>query len=419
MFELVLFGILACLKTLNYINSQFLIVIPNRRVLDDLLSSADLSFSPGLFRCLQAPSPPTIAFLKRLPTIKRRTWAVYVLVLEKAGHRPRIYVGSGTCAKSGAWKRRRQYENRDSIPLYVRKSWKEGFVITHQGTLCTTRIPAASRVPTMRALFLAIEALFAFLLGAHYSHTAYGMGHSCLWQIDALEYDGLCSRTALMEGFFGDVTMTAEQLEEYAEIMKKKLRQNAARYRAKMIASGKSPNASKAARDGHKRYRLRVYASKRFYCAVCDQRCCSSTDLRAHFATQRHADMAAGIRKNYCDVCRTKYKCRSVFQKHLASPTHLKRVAAGLAADNLTASDAMPLKPWHCAVCDYRFDTKSKFDTHCATPRHIAKATGAKKHYCALCDHEFCNPQKLRMHIQRKAVRGDSAHVRLKNELGL
>ena len=51
--------------------------------------------------------PRTINLFKTLPSCDRldRLWAVYMLVLEKNGHKSKIYIGSGTHAGQGGWAR--------------------------------------------------------------------------------------------------------------------------------------------------------------------------------------------------------------------------------------------------------------------------------------------------------------------------
>lgn len=69
--------------------------------MEQLLSSTSLASAPGLFEVLQASTPPTVSYFKSLPTDCKKLWAVYLLVLEKLSCRPKIYIGSGTDAKSG------------------------------------------------------------------------------------------------------------------------------------------------------------------------------------------------------------------------------------------------------------------------------------------------------------------------------
>lgn len=77
-------------------------VFPSNEVLQSVSSACSLAFAPGLFEVLQASEPPSIAYFKNLPTYCKKLWAVYLLVLEKSGYRPKIYIGSGTDSKSGA-----------------------------------------------------------------------------------------------------------------------------------------------------------------------------------------------------------------------------------------------------------------------------------------------------------------------------
>jgi len=62
----------------------------------ELVSAVSLTFADGLFETLRSANPPTIAWLKSLPTELEKRCAVYLLVLEKAGSRPRVYIGSST-----------------------------------------------------------------------------------------------------------------------------------------------------------------------------------------------------------------------------------------------------------------------------------------------------------------------------------
>ena len=55
--------------------------------------------------------------------------------------------------------------------------------------------PSAVDVPVLRALFVALEAIFAFVFWAIKAKREYGHGlaHICPWDRGTLEYDGLCS----------------------------------------------------------------------------------------------------------------------------------------------------------------------------------------------------------------------------------
>ena len=80
----------------NLKNPIFATVLSAEDVPEQLLLDCLVSFAPGLLDAVQATTLPTIGFFKNLPTDFKGLWAVYVLVLEKAGCRPMIYIGSGT-----------------------------------------------------------------------------------------------------------------------------------------------------------------------------------------------------------------------------------------------------------------------------------------------------------------------------------
>jgi hypothetical protein len=136
-------------------------------VLQELLSAASLCFAPGLLQVLQSATPPTVDYFKSLPTEhSEKQWAIYLLVLEKSGARPTVYIGSGTDAREGVRGRFRQYDSELNIGASVRKALQNGYTIVHRGLICWAPLPSAAQVPQLRTLFLAIEAAFTFVFWA-------------------------------------------------------------------------------------------------------------------------------------------------------------------------------------------------------------------------------------------------------------
>jgi hypothetical protein len=82
-------------------NPAFAMILATEDVLQQLLSDALLVFAPGLLDVFKAATPPSVSYFKSLPTYVKKCWAVYLLVLEKPGRRPKIYVGSGTSPSRG------------------------------------------------------------------------------------------------------------------------------------------------------------------------------------------------------------------------------------------------------------------------------------------------------------------------------
>ncbi len=73
-------------------NSVFDVVFPDEAALNQMASTIALVFAPGLLQVLQSTVPPTIEYFKTLPPCDRldRFWAVYLLVLEKPGHKANL-----------------------------------------------------------------------------------------------------------------------------------------------------------------------------------------------------------------------------------------------------------------------------------------------------------------------------------------
>lgn len=280
--------------------------LSSNAMLDQLLSSTSLVFSPGLSEVLQAPTPPPVSYFKSLSTVNTKLWAVYLLVLEKASCRPKIYIGSGTDAKSGVSARLGQYDTGNHVPRYVQKAIEDGYVITHKGLLCWASLPSAAEVPILRLVFLTLEATFTFIFRAIHK-TDYGMAHMCHWARDTLEYDGLCSHNPLTEAPAGDHSLSPEELEAqaaeifrrraeyYREYRQKARADNLEEYKAKVNSNRRAyikrnPEPSKAA---EKRCIAKAVQEKKFYCAVCDHVFTRKPKLTAHLSGKRHAAKAA------------------------------------------------------------------------------------------------------------------------------
>jgi hypothetical protein len=89
------------------------------------------------------------------PTLR---WGVYAVVLEKAGCRPILYIGSGTNSSFGVGARFQHYDEGGHLPQYVSKALFDGFEITHKGLLCWIPMPIPAAVPSWRLLVCALEA---------------------------------------------------------------------------------------------------------------------------------------------------------------------------------------------------------------------------------------------------------------------
>ena len=190
----------------NQKNVLFSRFFTSQAVFEELASTTSTQFAPGLFDILQAVAPPII----------------HLILFEKPGCRPRVYIGSLTSAIGGVQKRLRNYKrSSNTLPKYVKTTLDEGYAMIHRGLLCWSPFPTASSVPKLRLLFVALEAVFAYLFWELRTiKNNYGMNHICLWDRKTLQYDGLCSHCCLNRKVLGDFDLTAEELEEDAALRK-------------------------------------------------------------------------------------------------------------------------------------------------------------------------------------------------------
>jgi hypothetical protein len=220
-FQLVMLMAWTCLADtpFNKKRTEFARFFTSREALETYALAASLSFAPGLLDVLQADLSPKLDFFKSLPTETLHYWGVYVIVLEKPNHPAKIYIGTGT-ALAGIGIRFRQYDMDERLPSRMHIARIDGYEITHKGLLCWMKIPPPALVPISRLLFILLEATFAYAFWAmdvSSEHRFPDMRHLCRWEIDEIEYPGLCSHCCLDEGFHGDFDLTAEQLEAQAE----------------------------------------------------------------------------------------------------------------------------------------------------------------------------------------------------------
>lgn len=200
----------ACLK-----NPIFALILSTQDELAQLMSDSLLVFADGLLDVLRSPTPPSIAYFKSLPTTDgKKRWAVYLLVLEKSGSRPLIYIGSATGSARGVLSRFYEYDNKMTLPAFIQSAFRDGFTISHKGLLCWAPIPPAVVRFPVRALFVLMEGVLSFVLWAMVSRTKdYAMPHFCPWEIEALDYDGCCNHNPLTERITGWAEgLTLEQI---------------------------------------------------------------------------------------------------------------------------------------------------------------------------------------------------------------
>ncbi|CAN9350910.1 unnamed protein product [Alternaria alternata] len=312
--ELLVALIWACLSVPVHKNGVFTTVLFSSTVIAEICSAASLSFCPGLLDAMQAAAPPTLSWWKALPVNQPRRWGVYCLVLEKPGHIPLIYIGSGTDATRGCPARLQIYEQLKHFHLWPRnvlRAHRDGYKITHIGWLVSAPIPSAGIIPPVRLLFIAMEATFSFLFWTMKSTDKdYGMASCCPWFGKGLfTYGGLCSHNTLLEMVCGNFDVTPEEREAIAAKVKEKNRIYQANYhklekvhcpekvKARMQKANARylavrPDAVKAKRN---RSFAKMKASGKHRCHICPLNCISPAALRHHNLTQKHKVRAAQV----------------------------------------------------------------------------------------------------------------------------
>ena len=330
-------------------------VITCQDVLAQLLASVPVTFCDSLMDVLKAEQPPPLSFFKQLPAAVTGTWGVYLVLLEKAGCPPSIYVGTGTDAKTGVAARlqsytRNTFSSRKYVPRNVVAALEDGYSITYTGLLVSAPIPGPTDVLPTRLLFLALEAMFTFALWAVKCKTDIGfsMVEMCLWDRHNLPYNGLCSHNPLSESPPGDWTLSDAEMEAMAAEFKERRRVYIKEYHEKakrddpeqFLAEKRAQRKLYVARHpdkaaaSDKRTRVKALKEKRHYCVVCDYAANTSASLRKHLNTEKHLDNAAGVVKVVpvwrCNICHHTFQRNAGLQYHLKTQRH--RDAAALAA---------------------------------------------------------------------------------------
>ncbi|KAK1777678.1 hypothetical protein QBC45DRAFT_330100 [Copromyces sp. CBS 386.78] len=136
-----------------YVIPEISTLIPSYEVLLGLLgTSTNVKFARGVSALLGSPTPPTIETIKSLPSIfSRQNWGVYILVFERPGSTPAIYIGSST-RSSGGIKRRIQthlqirphFSKRPSAQT-VQQALDRGYRIVHCAQVAKLPIPSNRR----------------------------------------------------------------------------------------------------------------------------------------------------------------------------------------------------------------------------------------------------------------------------------
>lgn len=272
----------ACLSETNRAlkNLHLDAVFPAKSAMENVMHSSPHEFAPGLMQIFQSRTAPTISDFKNLPLLLDKLWAVYLLVLEKDGHRPRIYIGSGTDSGCGVRRRMLFYDRRSrtgrqssGMPYYVETSLQEGYAITHKCLLAWTPLPLASERYKLRCFILVLESIFTLCFWAMKSRTKdYYMPALCPWPRDSLTYYGCCTHFSINEQIVGhDENATPEEIGNVDSERK--------RVKNRYYIANKGPGVHAA---NTRRYGDKALEEQRYECTVCELTFRSNAKLLQH-----------------------------------------------------------------------------------------------------------------------------------------
>ncbi|KAJ0291392.1 hypothetical protein COL940_000587 [Colletotrichum noveboracense] len=171
-----------------------------------------------MYEVLMAKRPPTLDFFRTLPKPNKRNpvWGVYTILMEKANHPAKLYVGSGTNADHGVVTRLRDYKRETLLPQLVLKALQEGYSISHAGLLCWYAMPKPGQAPIARLRVITVKATMAFVFFAGRPCKMDVLWDDMLpWTRDEVSWQPLCTHTAFLEKPSGDLDMSEEELESY------------------------------------------------------------------------------------------------------------------------------------------------------------------------------------------------------------
>jgi hypothetical protein len=331
----------------NFKNPTHDFIFTSKAVMQGFM--AVITFADPLLDILLAATSPTLAVLKSLPGPLKGCWGVYLIVLEKKGCRFKIYIGTGTGTKSNMHQRMANYYvGSIYMPLRVTQAMKDGYSITHKGVLCWASVPGpASRVP-LRALFLILETVLYFSLGAMQNReSAYGGPHILPWDAQDIEYDGCCTHPAIWESIEGEEAgLTLEQLAEKQVQMDIRRKERQKYWSAKTVVKRNSSELlTQRALAATRRCMDKKRQEKKHHCTLCDMSFGSGTHLARHEKSEMHIAVISGTFKKRCTPA----------QLAIARACRDRKVA---------------LKTHYCKPCKKPFPTASGLARHKTTESH-------------------------------------------------
>ncbi|KAJ0372688.1 hypothetical protein COL26b_009130 [Colletotrichum chrysophilum] len=193
-------------------------IAKSSKAYEDREKTHPLKFADNMYEVLMAKRPPTLDFFRTLPKPNKSNpvWGVYTILMEKANHPAKLYVGSGTNADHGVVTRLRDYKRETLLPQLVLKALQEGYSISHAGLLCWYAMPKPGQAPIARLRVITVKATMAFVFFAGRPCKMDVLWDDMLpWTRDGVSWQPLCTHTAFLQKPPGDLDMSEEELESY------------------------------------------------------------------------------------------------------------------------------------------------------------------------------------------------------------
>lgn len=210
-------------------------IFPNQDALRAAYQQIELASPADFSKVLTSPSPSSIDRIKSLEDIKvsaagRYTWAVYFVLLQKAGPAGevayKLYTGTGTAPVRGYHARREDYEKGRNLGNLVDTALDAGFQIVHIAPVIRLSKPLPAKQLIGKAVTGVLEATTAAMFGTFelkFSTTI--LMSMSLWPYVDLQWGVLCTHNPLEEHqFFKTVDPEQYVAEEVARKEKQSAR---------------------------------------------------------------------------------------------------------------------------------------------------------------------------------------------------
>jgi len=339
---------------------------------DEINAECPLTFAPNLLETLKSPSPPSLDYFRSLPNPPVEfVWGLYLVLLEKPGHVPRLYGGSGTRKAGGVQARLEDYYNGQLLPKLVEHYLAKGYTVSHQGLWCWCPMPSEYTTGRVRVRMIALEGTFGYIFGTSPQYEIDTIwGDLWPWSRDTMSWRPLCTHTAFTERPLGTHDMTEDGFKAYNEerlrVAKIKGNERSQQHRAKALAQDLQgylartlENKIEWQRKNPERVleiaasvRARNIASGNHHCSTCDLSLQSAAALQSHYNCKAHKEqvrLAAGGKPKA--VSERALYCRDAVANIKASKRH------------------------YCGICDKAFGSKAHLTNHFKTAVHLRKVS--------------------------------------------